>query len=444
MKYIVPALVVPALGTAAAMALFAVSAGTATQASAVEPATQADTFKQLELFADVLARVRADYVVDVEDDLLIEDAINGMLQSLDPHSSYMNASVFRDMQTVTAGEFGGLGMEVTSDSGFVKVVAPIDNTPAAKAGIKAGDYITEIDGDSLMGLSLNEAVKQLRGKPGEPVTVTIVRKDEDSQEITIVRAIIPQNRATFKIQDGIPVIRISQFNEKTESSMTAAIAAVQNELGGKLPGLILDLRRNPGGLLDQSIKVSSAFLDGGDVVSTRGRRKNDVREYGAEKGELLKNVPIIVLVNNASASASEIVAGALQDRGRALILGMTSFGKGSVQSVIPLRGGRDGAIKLTTQRYYTPSGRSIQGTGIEPDVFVSATAEDEKARKAFRESDLPNAIKNELEEAEKDKEDEIKIKYPPEDYAEEGDFQLDEAIAILKNGRYNTLLATAG
>ena len=413
MKYIVPALAVPALGTAAAMALFAFSASTATQASAVEPATQADTFKQLELFADVLARVRADYVVDVEDDLLIEDAINGMLQSLDPHSSYMNPTAFRDMQTVTAGEFGGLGMEVTSDSGFVKVVVPIDNTPAAKAGIKAGDYITEIDGDSLMGLSLNEAVKQLRGKPGEPVTVTIVRKDEDSQEITMVRAIIPQNRATFKIEDGIPVIRISQFNEKTESSMLAAIAAVQNEIGGNLPGLILDLRRNPGGLLDQSIKVSSAFLDGGDVVSTRGRRKSDVREYGAEKGELLKNVPIIVLVNNASASASEIVAGALQDRGRALVLGMTSFGKGSVQSIIPLRGGRDGAIKLTTQRYYTPSGRSIQGTGIEPDIFVSATAQDEKARKAFRESDLPNAIKNELEEAEKDKKDEIKIDYPP-------------------------------
>ena len=438
MKYIVPA-----LGTVAAAALFAFSNMQTTSAVAAESSKKVDTFKQLELFADVMARVRADYVVDVEDDLLIEDAINGMLQSLDPHSSYLNADTFRDMQTSTAGEYGGLGMEVTSDSGFVKVVAPIDNTPATKAGIKAGDYITEINGDSLIGLSLSEAVEQMRGKPGEPITVTVVRKDEDPMEITMVRAIIPQNRATYQIKDGIPVIRISQFNEKTESSLNAAITAARSELGGSVPGLVLDLRRNPGGLLDQSIKVSSAFLDGGDVVSTRGRRSTDVQEYSAEKGERLKNIPIVVLIDNASASASEIVAGAIQDRGRGLVVGMTSFGKGSVQSIIPLRGGRDGALRLTTQRYYTPSGRSIQGTGIEPDIYISATPEDESARKSFREADLPNAIKNELEAAE-DKEAEVKVEYPPEDFPEDGDFQLDKAVEILKTGSYKTFMAAAG
>lgn len=438
MKYIVPT-----FGTVAAVALFALSNLQTGSAVAAESSKKVDTFKQLELFADVMARVRADYVVDVEDDLLIEDAINGMLQSLDPHSSYMNADNFRDMQTVTAGEYGGLGMEVTSDSGFVKVVAPIDNTPAAKSGIKAGDYLTEIDGESLIGMSLTEAVEQMRGKPGEPITVTVVRKDEDPMEITMVRAVIPQNRATYQIKNGIPVIRISQFNDKTESSMLAAIAAARNDLGGSLPGLVLDLRRNPGGLLDQSIKVSSAFLDGGDVVSTRGRRSNDVQEYGAEKGDILKNVPIVVLIDNASASASEIVAGAIQDRERGLVIGMTSFGKGSVQSIIPLRGGRDGALRLTTQRYYTPAGRSIQGTGIEPDIFVSATPEDEDARKTFRESDLPNAIKNELEAAE-DEEAEVMVEYPPADFAEDGDFQLDKAIEIIKTGDYKTLMAAAG
>lgn len=440
MKYFLPA-----LGIVCAVGLFAGSTLTTSQAAAVERSSKAETFKQLELFADVMARVRADYVVDVEDNLLIEDAINGMLQSLDPHSSYLNAETFREMQQVTSGEYGGLGMEVTSDSGFVKVIAPIDNTPASKAGIKAGDYLTEIDGESLIGLTLNEAVEQMRGKPGAPITVTVVRKEEDPKEITLVREIIPQNRASYKIKDGIPVVRISQFNEKTEVSLKAAIASAKAELGGSVPGVVLDLRRNPGGLLDQSIKVSSAFLDGGDVVSTRGRRAGDVSEYGADRGEILKNTPVVVLIDNASASAAEIVAGALQDRGRGLVVGQTSFGKGSVQSVIPLRGGRDGALRMTTERYYTPSGRSIQGTGIEPDLFISAVPEDESDRKTFRESDLPNAIKNELEEAEADKpKEEVKVDYPPEDYPEDGDYQLDRAVSILKDGSYKSLMAAAG
>lgn len=441
MKYLMPA-----LGTVAALALFAYSAKDSTTAVAVESPSHAETFKQLELFADVLARVRADYVVEVEDQDLMEDAINGMLQSLDPHSSYMNADTFRDMQTVTAGEYGGLGMEVTSEAGFVKVVAPFDNTPAARAGIKAGDFLTEIDGNSLIGLTLTESVEKMRGKPGQPITVTVVRKDEDPMDITMVREIIPRNQVEYEVKDGIGYIRISQFNEKTESTLKAAVAGLKTELGGKVPGVVLDLRRNPGGLLDQSIKVSSAFLDGGEVVSTRGRRADDIERYNAEKRELLPGVPLVVLIDNASASASEIVAGAVQDRGRGLVVGLTSFGKGSVQSIIPLRGGRDGALRLTTQRYYTPEGTSIQGSGISPDIFISPVPEKD-AGEEFHESDLPNAIKNELEaaESEDDAEPEIIVDYPPADFdVENGDYQLDRAIAIIKDGSYAKLLAAAG
>lgn len=443
MKYIVPA-----LGTFAALSLFAFSVKGTTAAIAVERPSYDETFKQLELFADVLARVRADYVVDVDDPALIDDAINGMLQGLDPHSSYMNADAFRDMQTTTSGEYGGLGMEVTTEEGFVKVVAPFDDTPASRAGIEPGDYLTEIDGESLLGLSLTEAVEQMRGKPGEPITVTVVRKGEDdSMELTMVREVIERKPVTAEVKDGLAYIRIGQFNEKTESSLKAGIAQIKAQLGGKIPGVILDVRRNPGGLLDQSIKVSSAFLDGGEVVSTRGRRPNDVESYNAERSELLPGVPVVVIIDNASASAAEIVAGAIQDRKRGLLIGKTSFGKGSVQSIIPLRGGRDGAIRLTTQRYYTPSGQSIQGTGIEPDIFVSAQLKDDEGDE-FRESDLPNAIVNELEAAAEDKEatePEIVIEYPPADFdVEDGDFQLQRAIEILKDGSYVKLLNAAG
>ncbi|MGB0906605.1 MAG: S41 family peptidase [Maricaulaceae bacterium] len=436
--------IMPAIGTIAAIGLFALSAGQTNIATAVERPSHAETFKHLELFADVLARVRADYVVDVEDELLIEDAINGMLQSLDPHSSYMNADAFRNMQVGSSGEYGGLGMEVTSENGYVKVVAPIDNTPASRAGIQPGDYLTEIDGESIVGLTLSEAVDQMRGKAGAPITVTVIRKDEDEpMQISMVREIIPRGQTTYEIKDGIGYIRIPQFNEKSSSTLKEAIAGMKTEMGRNIPGVILDLRRNPGGLLDQSIKVSSAFLDGGEVVSTRGRRDSDHDSYNAKKGELLRGVPVIVLINNASASASEIVAGAIQDRGRGLVIGLTSFGKGSVQSVIPLRGGRDGALRLTTQRYYTPSGRSIQGTGIDPDIAISNEPEDEKA-KLFREADLPNAIENEDATEDEDTPEEIVIEYPPEDYAEDGDYQLERAIQIIKDGSYASLLAAAG
>ena len=403
MKYMLPT-----LGAVAAVSLFAFANSDHT-AIAVERPSHDETFKQLELFADVLARVRTDYVVDVNDSELIEDAINGMLQSLDPHSSYVNPDAFRELQIDTSGQYGGLGMEVTTEEGFVKVITPIDNTPAKKAGIKAGDFITEIEGESIIGLSLTEAVKRMRGKPGEPITITIVREDEEAEEYTMVREIIKRQTVKHEVKDGVGYIRIAQFNEKASDGLEAAIKSLKKELGGSLPGIVLDLRGNTGGLLDQSVNVSSVFLDGGEVVSTRGRSANDTERYNGQSGELAKSVPLVVLIDGASASASEIVAGAVQDRGRGLVVGMTSFGKGSVQSVIPLRGGRDGALRLTTQRYYTPSGRSIQGTGIDPDIFVSAIPDDGKEQKIRRESDLPNAIETNL----KKKRIQIQKKKPP-------------------------------
>lgn len=437
MKYILPT-----IGVVAASALFAFST-TNQNAIAVEKSSHEKTFEQLDLFADVLARVRNDYVVQVDNTDLIDDAINGMLQSLDPHSSYVSPDQFDDLQISTSGEYGGLGMEVTMEDGVVKVVSPIDDTPAKKAGIKSGDYLTAVDGESILGLNLTEAVDQMRGKPGEPITVTVVRKGEDPQDITMTREIIKRVVVRHRIEDGVGYLRISQFNEKTADSLATSVKALKKEMG-RVPGIVLDLRGNPGGLLDQSIKVSSAFLDGGEVVSTRGRHAADTERYNAERGELLKGIPVVVLIDGASASASEIVAGALQDRGRGLLVGMTSFGKGSVQSVIPLRNGRDGALRLTTARYYTPAGRSIQGTGITPDIAVSYALDDGEGNdSSIRESDLPNAIKNEKEEQETDETEELSVEYPPEDFDIEDDYQLKRAIEILKTGSYRQLLASA-
>lgn len=435
MKY-----VLPAIGSVAAIALFAFSSTNQT-AVAVEPASNTNTFEQLDLFADVLARVRTDYVVDVNDAELIENAMNGMLQSLDPHSSYVTPEQFKELQVTTSGEYGGLGMEVTMEEGFVKVIAPIDETPAKRAGIEAGDYLTEINGTSILGLSLTEAVKQMRGKPGEDITVTVVREDEDPKDITITREVIKRVVVKNEVKDGIGYIRLAQFNDKAEEGLVDSIKALKKEFGGKIPGIVLDLRANPGGLLDQSIKVSSVFLDGGEVVSTRGRVASDTQRYNGEAGELAEGVPLVVLIDGASASASEIVAGAIQDRGRGLVVGMPTFGKGSVQSVIPLRGGRDGALRMTTQRYYTPSGRSIQGTGIDPDIAVASEPDDGKADRRRREADLPNAILNEKALAEEENKEELVIDYPAEDFDVEQDYQLQKAIAILKGGQYASTLA---
>ena len=436
--------VLPAVGSVAAIALFAFST-TYQAASAVERPAYDETFEQLELFADVLARVRSQYVVEVDDSALIEDAMNGMLQSLDPHSSYINPEAFRDLRQNNKGEYGGLGMEVTMEDGFVKVIAPIDDTPAKRAGVKAGDFITEIEGKSLLGATLTEAVDQMRGKPGESINITIIREGEDPIYLDIEREVIKRQTVKFELKDGMGYARISQFNEKAADGLRGAVSDLQVENGGRLPGMILDLRGNPGGLLIQSVEVSSVFLDGGEVVSTRGRRADDVNVYNAEKGQMAKNVPLIVLVDGASASASEIVAGALQDKGRALIVGMTTFGKGSVQDVIPLRGGRDGALKITTQRYYTPDGRSIQASGIVPDIAISAVPDDGKDRTRFSEASLPNAIENEDAELEDGEgvEEEIKIDYPPEDFEVSDDYQLQKAIEILKSGDYAEKLAEA-
>lgn len=427
------------MGAVGATALFAFSS-TGLMAGAVERPSHQQTFRQLELFADVLSRVRNEYVEEVDDADLIDDALNGMLQSLDPHSSYMSPDSFRDMQSTSRGEYGGLGMEVTMENDVVKVITPMDDTPADRAGIKAGDFLTAIDGKSILGLSLSEAVDQMRGEAGKPITVTVVREGEDEPlEITMVREVIVQRIVRHRVEDGMGYIRIAGFNETTGESLEKAIKDLKKEMGGKLPGLIVDLRNNPGGLLDQSVRVSSVFLDGGEVVSTRSRDPKETERYNAKRGELLDGVPVVVIINGASASAAEIVAGALQDRQRALVIGSTSFGKGSVQSVIPLNGGRDGALRLTTARYYTPAGRSIQGTGVDPDIFVSFAKDDGKDRKRFGEKDLPNAL-DIVEDDERETVPEVKIDYPPEDWEDGEDYQIKKAVDYLKSPNFKTLI----
>ena len=328
-----------------------------------------DTYKQLNLFGDVFEKIRSQYVRDVTDEELIEAAINGMLSSLDPHSSYLTAKGFDDMQVQTKGEYGGLGMEVTLDKGVVRVVSPIDDTPASRAGIRAGDYITKLDGEAVMGLTLTEAVSKMKGEIGTDIVMTIVRKGEKQPlEITLTRATIKLKSVRYRLEGEVGYVRISSFTEKTESGLVEALDKIKAELGDNLQGIVLDLRNNPGGLLNQSIAVSSVFLERGEVVSTRTRGDEHVQRFPARKGDSINGKPLIVLINGGSASASEIVAGALQDHRRAVVVGTQSFGKGSVQTVIPL--GANGAMRLTTAYYFTPSGNSIQGEGITPDVLV--------------------------------------------------------------------------
>lgn len=342
-------------------------------------AAASDTYRNLNLFGDVFEKVRSDYVEKPDEQKLIEAAINGMLSSLDPHSSYMDAKSFRDMQVQTRGEFGGLGIEVTQEDGLIKVVTPIDDTPASRAGLMSGDIIAGIDGESVQGLSLNQAVDKMRGAPETTVTLKILRgANKEPQDVKLTRAII-QIKSVRAHQEGddIGYIRITQFNEQTYEGVRAAIQKFQNDIpAAKFKGYILDLRNNPGGLLDQSIAIVNCFLDRGEIVSTRGRNPDETMRYNARPGDLSKGKPVVVLINGGSASASEIVAGALQDHKRATILGTRSFGKGSVQTIIPL-GQNNGAVRLTTARYYTPSGRSIQAKGIEPDVTVLQDVPDE-------------------------------------------------------------------
>ena len=405
-------------------------------AIAFDGKTYKDAFEQLDLFADVLARVNNDYVVDINNTELISEAINGMLLSLDPHSSYISPKEYKNLLISTSGEYSGLGMEVTLDEGFVKVISPIDDTPAKKAGIKPGDFIIEINDESIFGLSLSEAVDLMRGKPGELVNITIARNNDERIQFNLKREIIKRKIVTYSIKEGIAYIRISQFNENAYQELSKAISSLEKEMFGSVPGLILDLRGNPGGLLDQSIKISSAFLDGGKVVSTKGRKESDNRNYNADKGELLKEVPIIILIDEGSASASEIVAGAIQDRKRGLIVGMKSFGKGSVQSIIPLKGGAEGAIKLTTQRYYTPSGKSIQGKGITPNILIGYFPEDLKKKERKKEADLPNTLPIETGEHQAESEEIMPIDYPPNGFKIDNDYQLKRSVEILKSETY--------
>src|SRR5487761_2060289 len=335
-------------------------------------AAAADTYRQLNLFGDVFERVRADYVEKPDDSKLIESAINGMLAGLDPHSSYMDPKSFRDMQVQTRGEFGGLGIEVTMEDGLIKVVAPIDDTPAAKAGIMANDIITQLDGEQVQGLTLNQAVEKMRGPVNTKVKLTVMRKGQDKPlEMSLTREIIRVRSVRSQVEgDDVGYIRMTQFTEQTTDGLKKAITDITAKVSNdKLKGYILDLRNNPGGLLDQAISVSSALIQRGEIVSTRGRNSAEDQRFIAKGGDLTKGKPLIVLINGGSASASEIVAGALQDQKRATVLGTRSFGKGSVQTIIPL-GSDNGALQLTTARYYTPSGRSIQAKGIVPDIEV--------------------------------------------------------------------------
>jgi carboxyl-terminal processing protease len=335
-------------------------------------AAVSDTYRELNLFGDVFERVRADYVEKPDDSKLVESAINGMLAGLDPHSSYMDPKSFRDMQVQTRGEFGGLGIEVTMEDGLVKVVAPIDDTPAAKAGVMANDIITHLDDEAVQGLTLNQAVDKMRGPVNTKIKLTIMRKGADKPiEVSIVRDIIRVKSVRWHPEGGdVGYIRITQFNEQTTDGLKQAINELNAQLGAdKIKGYVVDLRNNPGGLLDQAISVSDTFLEKGEIVSTRGRNPEETQRFNARPGDMTKGKPVIVLINGGSASASEIVAGALQDHKRATLIGTRSFGKGSVQTIIPLGAG-NGALRLTTARYYTPSGRSIQAKGISPDIEV--------------------------------------------------------------------------
>ncbi|HEY8189215.1 MAG TPA: S41 family peptidase [Micavibrio sp.] len=359
-----------------------------------EVQSASETYRQLNLFGDVFERVKSQYVEEVPDETMIKNAINGMLTSLDPHSSYLDEKDFADMQVQTRGEFGGLGIEVTQEEGLIKVVSPIDDTPAFRAGVQAGDYITHLDGEAIMGMALNDAVEKMRGKVGTPIELTIRRVDvAEPIKLTLTRDIIKiQSVKSDVFEDKIGYIRITTFNQNTESGLKKAVDDIKAQVGDKLAGYVIDLRNNPGGLLDQAIAVSDAFLDKGEIVSTRGRHEEDTKRDNATPGDIANGLPLVVLINGGSASASEIVSGALQDHHRAILLGTKSFGKGSVQTIIPLSG--HGAMRLTTARYYTPSGRSIQAKGIDPDIVVEPSKVEtiKNVYDRMSEADLPGAL----------------------------------------------------
>ena len=355
-----------------------------TQSYSANTPQNSELYRQLDLFGDVLERVRSDYVEKPDDTALIESAINGMLSSLDPHSSYMSPKSFRDMQVQTRGEFGGLGIEVTMENGVIKVVSPIDDTPASKAGLMANDLITHLDNEQISGLTLEQAVEKMRGPVNTPITLTIVRKGKDDAfDVKVTRDVIRINAVKSRAEDDIAYVKVTTFNEQTHANLQKSLEALNKQIGPKLKGYIIDLRNNPGGLLDQAIAVSDDFLDRGAIVLTKGRNNEETQRANARPGDITEGKKIAVLINGGSASASEIVAGALQDHKRATIIGTRSFGKGSVQTIIPL--GANGAIRLTTARYYTPSNRSIQAKGIDPDILIEEELPEELKTKMANE-----------------------------------------------------------
>lgn len=365
-----------------------------------------ETYEYLDLFGQIFDRVRSQYVDNVTDEELIEKAIDGMLTGLDPHSGYMDEEVWEEMQMDTQGKFGGLGIEITMEEGFVKVISPIEDTPAYKAGVLAGDFIIQIDDAPVFGLTLSEAVDLMRGEKGDPITITISREGVEPFEVNIIRDIIKIQSVKYEIFDNVGYLRITSFTEQTESGLIKYIKKIKEELDNKQIGFVLDLRSNPGGLLKQSIKVSDIFLEQGEIVSTRGRNKEDILRYRAKKGDHINGQPLIVLINGGSASASEIVAGALQDHKRAIIVGTKSFGKGSVQTIIPFKKSGNNksttGIRLTTARYYTPSGESIQGKGIMPDIIIEQGTFESKEFKRYSEADLKDSLDNEDNENKND------------------------------------------
>ncbi|WP_226624199.1 S41 family peptidase [Alloyangia pacifica] len=407
---------------------------------AQEAEKNTSVYEQLDLFGDIFERIRAQYVSEVDDKKLIEAAINGMLTSLDPHSSYLAPDDAADMRVQTRGEFGGLGIEVTQEDGFVKVVSPMDGTPAAEAGVEAGDFITHVDGESVLGLNLDEAVDKMRGPVGSEIVITVVREGEEEPfDISIIRDTITLTAVRTRLEGDTVVLRVTTFNDQTFPNLEEGLAEQVEAAGGmdKVNGIVLDLRNNPGGLLTQAIKVADAFLDKGEIVSTRGRNAADGERYNASEGDLSDGKPIVVLINGGSASASEIVAGALKDHRRAVVVGTKSFGKGSVQTVMPLRG--DGAMRLTTARYYTPSGRSIQALGVSPDIVVEQRPpepeDEENAVPGFSrsEADLRGALDNDsLTEDEIRQIEEDRAKAEEAAKLRQDDYQLAYAIDILK------------
>jgi carboxyl-terminal processing protease len=398
-------------------------------------AASSDTYRELNLFGDVFERIRSDYVEVPDERLLIESAINGMLAGLDPHSSYLTPDSFKDMQVQTSGKFGGLGIEVTMEEGILKVIAPMDGTPAAKAGVLSNDQIIALDGESVIGLSLSDAVDRMRGAIGTPIMLTIQREGaEQPIDVEIVRAEITVQAVRSRQEDNVGYIRVSSFSEQTFDGVKNAIAKLNKDIGAdKVQGWIIDLRNNPGGLLDQSIAISDAFLDQGEIVSTRGRRSDEMQRYNAHVGDLADGKPVIVLINGGSASASEIVAGALQDHRRATIIGTRSFGKGSVQTIVPL--GADGALRLTTARYFTPSGTSIQAKGIEPDIEVAQVLPPEIAEQITGPPRGEASLKGHLE-GDDEEEPSGSLAYVPPDPKD--DTQLIYALELLRGLQVNS------